>query len=103
MDFEGLDQRVGTESREYGQASDLCAMTEDGCANNEPKANKDLLEAIIERDNLELAAKQVVANCVKTHVTVIFLSAKVRFDDGFIGISDRGRLQIGPMGTILWD
>ena len=38
------------------------AITEDGCANNELKANKDLLEAIIERGNLELAAKRVVAN-----------------------------------------
>ena len=62
IDFEGLDQKVGTESREYGQASDLCVMTEERCANNEPIANKDLLEAIIDRDNLELAAKKVVAN-----------------------------------------
>lgn len=62
MDFEGLGQRVGTESREHGQASGLRAMTEDGCANDEPKASEDLLEAIIDRGNLELAAKRVVAN-----------------------------------------
>ena len=62
INFEDLDQKVETEFQEYGQVSGFHLMTQERNVNNELKADKDLLEEIIERSNLEAACARVVSN-----------------------------------------
>lgn len=62
ISFEDLNQKVRTESQEYGQVLGLTSMTKDEYINNERVANKDLLEEIVERSNLEAACARVVLN-----------------------------------------
>ena len=60
--FEDLDQKVETESQEYGQVPGFHLMTQERNANNELKANKDLIEEIAGRSNLETACTCVLFN-----------------------------------------
>lgn len=61
-DIESCDQRVETEYQGYDQASGLRVITEIGNTNNEPVKTNNLLEAIIDRKNLNEACRRVVAN-----------------------------------------
>lgn len=61
-DIESCGQRAETESQGYDQASGLRVITETGNTNNEPVKTNDLLEAIIDRKNLNEACRRVVAN-----------------------------------------
>lgn len=60
--FKDLDQKVETESQEYGQVSGFHLMTQERNANNELKVNQDLIEEIAERGNLETACARVLFN-----------------------------------------
>ena len=62
FEVEGFGQRVGAESQEYAQASAAHKMTEGDDHNIEVVKAKDLMEAICERENLELAAHKVARN-----------------------------------------
>lgn len=61
-DIESCGQRAETESQGCDQASGLRVITETGNTNNEPVKTNDLLEAIIDRKNLNEACRRVVAN-----------------------------------------
>lgn len=57
---EGLNQKLGAEHREYGQALSICGMAPTKHTNMQ--CLDDLLERIVEKDNMQIAYRKVKAN-----------------------------------------